>query len=287
MTGPSDAVDLPPALRELGAGVGALDLRTSITGPVVSTLPVHRVLVNVGRPYRLLETLGDVRRPTPGAPGDVAVVPAGVPLAAEPLDGTPQALAALVVSLAPDVIDEVLDAAGRAPAPLVAVVGSRSPAVAQLGGLLHAGLADRTELGRLTLESLGAALAVAVVRDHTTVPTRPAPARELGREQLHAVLTLVEDDLSAPLTVADLAARAHVSVFHFSRLFRTTTGVSPHRYVVQRRLAHARDLLSGTDVPLAEVALRCGFADQSHLTRLVREHLGCTPAELRTAARGR
>jgi AraC family transcriptional regulator len=128
---------------------------------------------------------------------------------------------------------------------------------------------------------------VALVRDHTTAPPRPAPGRELRREQLQAVLALVDDDLSAPLTVADLAARAHVSVFHFSRLFRASTGVSPHRYVVQRRLAHARELLTRTDVPIAQVAQRCGFADQSHLTRLVRAHLGCTPAQLRTTARGR
>ena len=287
MTDPPDAVDLPPVPRELGAGVGALDLRTSITGPVVSALPVHRVLVNVGRPYRLVETLGDVRRATSGAPGDVAVVPAGVPLAAEPLDGKPQPLCALVVTFSPDVIGEVLEAGGRARAPLVPVVGARSPAVAQLGGLLHAGLADRTQLGRLALESLGAALAVAVVRDHTTALRPAAPGRQLSRDQLQAVLALVEDDLSAPLTVADLAARAHVSVFHFSRLFRAATGVSPHRYVVQRRLAHARELLTRTDVPLAQVALRCGFADQSHLTRLVRDRLGTTPAALRTAARGR
>jgi AraC family transcriptional regulator len=75
----------------------------------------------------------------------------------------------------------------------VPVVAARSPAVAQLGTLLRARTARR----------------------------------ELAPAQLHAVFRLVEDDLSAPLTVADLAARAHVSVFHFSRLFRGSTGLSP------------------------------------------------------------
>lgn len=167
-------------------------------------------------------------------------------------------------------------------------MGTRSPGVAQLGMLLHAGLADRTGLGRSAVESLGTALAATVVRDHTTTrPPPPAPPPELGRTQLQAVLRLVEEELPGPLPVADLAARAHVSVFHFSRLFRASTGVSPHQYVLDRRLARARELLTGTDLPLAHVAVRCGFADQSHLTRVVRRRLGATPAAVRAAARGR
>jgi len=286
-------MSLPPEPVALRPGLMVTAVRTAITEPVVTTSADHAVLVNVGRPYRLVETLGDVSRPTAGTPGDVAVVPAGVPLAARSLDGTPQALEFLVVALSPDLLAEVLDTAG-APAArrrLLPVVGARSPAVAQLGGLLHSGLPDRTDLGRLALEQLGTALAVTVVRDHTAGGTLPGGARAAGSgltpAQLQAVLRLVEDDLAAPLAVADLAARAAVSPFHFSRLFRAATGATPHQYVLQRRLAHARDLLVRTDLPLGQVAARCGFADQSHLTRHVRRHLGRTPAVLRAAARGR
>jgi AraC family transcriptional regulator len=285
------ASDIPEPVR-LRPGLTVVGLRTSITEPVVTTDPEHRVFVNVGRPYRLVESLGDASRPTPGTPGDVAVVPAGIPLAARSLDGTPQPLDSLLVVLSPALVAEVLEAAGGAPRPreLAPVAGARSPAVAQLGALLHTGLADRSGLGRLALESLGSALAVAVVRDHATARTPlapPTPRRELAPAQLHAVLRLVEDDLSAPLTVADLAARAHVSAFHFSRLFRGSTGLSPYQYLLQRRLAHARELLTATELPVAQIAVRCGFADQSHLTRLARRHLGSTPAALRSAARGR
>jgi len=259
---------------------------------VLSTSPAHTLLVNVGRPYRLVETLAGVERPTGGTPGDVAVVPAGMPLAARSLDGTPQPLSFLLLSLSPEVVDEVIEAAGAGSRPheLLPAVGSRSPAVAQLATVLHAGLGDRTGLGRLAREQLGVALAVTLVRDHSARPPEadaPASRRGLTPAQLHAVLRLVEDDLSAPLSVADLAARASVSPFHFSRLFRLATGQSPHQYVLQRRLAGARELLVGTDVPIGHVAARCGFADQSHLTRHTRRQLGTTPAALRTAARGR
>ena len=296
MPGPSDSPPDGPAAGplELRPGLTVAAVRTTITGPMTSTRPAHALLVNVGRPYRLVETLGDVARPTAGAPGDVAVVPAGMPLTAHSLDGTPQPLECLLVLLSPALVAEVVDAAGpRSPRPeLLPVVGSRSPAVAQLASVLHAGLGDRTALGRLAREQLGSALAVAVVRDHSaTGPPAggdpPEPGRGLGRAQLQAVLRLVEDELSAPLSVAELAARAAVSPFHFSRLFRSATGQSPHQYVLQRRLARARELLAGTDVPIGLVAARCGFADQSHLTRQTRRHLGTTPAALRAAARGR
>ena len=67
----------------------------------------HRVLVNVGRPYRLVETLGGVEHVTPGLPGDVAVVPAGTPFAVRSRDGTPQDVTSLVVAVAPEVVEEV------------------------------------------------------------------------------------------------------------------------------------------------------------------------------------
>ncbi|WP_345711050.1 helix-turn-helix transcriptional regulator, partial [Kineococcus glutinatus] len=73
----------------------------------------------------------------------------------------------------------------------------------------------------------------------------------------------------------------HVSPFHFARLFRVATGCSPHQHVLRRRVERARELVVGTAVPLAQVAARCGFADQSHLTRALRRELGVTPAALR------
>jgi AraC family transcriptional regulator len=246
------------------------------------------VLVNVGRPYRLVETLDGAEHRTPGLPGDVAVVPAGTPFAVRSRDGTPQDVAALVVAVTPAALGEVLDAGGvrRVAGPLP-VVGARSPAVAALAGLLSAGLDDDGDAGRLARDSLALALLAALVRDHTTARVPAPPARGLSPEQLDRVLRHVEDQLAGPVAVADLAARAHVSEFHFSRLFRAATGASPHRYLVQRRVERARELLTGTDLPVAQVAARCGFADAAHLTRHTRRLLGAPPGALRAAARGR
>ncbi len=275
----------PPEPLVLRPGLALRPVAGPLAESVLPPAAEHRVLVNVGRPYRLVEVLGDAEVHTPGLPGDVAVVPAGTPFAVRTADGTPQEVTSLVVGISPGLVDELLAGAGR-PAELRPVVGARSPAVAPLAALLHTGLADRTELGRLALESIGTALVAALVRDHTAgaprVPTGPAG---LSRPQLARVVRHVEDRLDQPLTVAELAALAHVSEFHFSRLFRAATGASPHRYVLGRRVARARELLLGTDLPVAAVAARCGFADAGHLTRHTRRAFGTTPAALRAASR--
>ncbi|WP_249522668.1 helix-turn-helix domain-containing protein [Modestobacter marinus] len=277
-----------PEPVELRPGLLVVPVQRQVLDDVVPAAAEHCVLVNVGRPYRLLETLDSRQQATTGLPGDVAVVPAGAEFAVRTRDGAPQDVSTLVVAVAPQLLDEALSAAGShrtaGPAP---VVGARSPAVATLARLLEAGLDDTSGLGRLMLESTGLALVPALARDHTTArtPTTAAPAG-LSRGQLERVLRRVEDDLAGPLSVGELAALAAVSEFHFSRQFRLATGASPHQYVLSRRLARARQLLTATDLPIAVVAARCGFADQSHLTRHVRRALGTTPAALRAAGRG-
>ncbi|MGY1814082.1 helix-turn-helix domain-containing protein [Blastococcus sp. SYSU D00820] len=270
----------------LRPGLTLLPRRGPLTEALVPPAGEHRVFVNVGRPYRLVETLGDTCAATPGRPGDVAVVPAGTPFAVRSADGTPQDVATLVVAAAPEVLAELADAAGaRAPAELLPVAGARSPDVAALAGLLSRGLADRSDLGRLAVESLGLALVAALARDHGAGrPPPPPPARGLSRAQLARVLRHVEEGLAGPLPVAELAAVAHVSEFHFSRQFRAATGTSPHRYVLDRRVERARELLTGSARPVSAVAAACGFADASHLTRVLRRATGRTPAALRDAA---
>ncbi|CAM5336730.1 helix-turn-helix transcriptional regulator [Streptomyces chartreusis] len=79
--------------------------------------------------------------------------------------------------------------------------------------------------------------------------------------------------------VDDLARVAGVSPSHFTRVFRASTGQSPHQYVLGQRLEQTiRALLTA----VADIADACGFADQSHLTRTMRRHLGLTPSALRT-----
>jgi AraC family transcriptional regulator len=84
------------------------------------------------------------------------------------------------------------------------------------------------------------------------------------------------------MRIGDLAALAGLSRFHFARVFRATVGTTPHRYVLERRLERARRLLKTTATAVRDIAVATGFADQSHLTRLVKRRFGVTPGALRS-----
>ena len=87
--------------------------------------------------------------------------------------------------------------------------------------------------------------------------------------------------LNQDLSLSALAQQIGFSPYHFARLFRQTIGESPHQFVLSQRIEHAQSLLKETGQPLAQIALTCGFANQSHLTQAFRRTLGLTPAEYR------
>jgi AraC-like DNA-binding protein len=90
-------------------------------------------------------------------------------------------------------------------------------------------------------------------------------------------------DLTEDLRLADLAAAVPLSPYHFSRLFKATTGLTPHRYVMRCRAEAARAMLARGHLGLDEIARRTGFADRAHLTRQFRRHFGTTPGAFRAA----
>ena len=102
---------------------------------------------------------------------------------------------------------------------------------------------------------------------------------------LRRVRTYIEKHLTERIQLADLAAAAGLSVYHFAREFKRSVGVSPHFYVTRLRVEKAQELLGRTDLPLSDVALVSGFFDQSHLARRFREFVGATPAEYRWSQR--
>jgi len=82
------------------------------------------------------------------------------------------------------------------------------------------------------------------------------------------------------VSLGELAREAGLSPFHLARVFEATLGITPHAYLTQVRVERARALLAGPD-RLADIAADCGFADQAHLTRLFKRHLGVTPGRFR------
>lgn len=117
-----------------------------------------------------------------------------------------------------------------------------------------------------------------------TGPVRVRNPRE--RRAVDRVREAIEERCCEGLSLEELAAEAALSPFRLVRAFTAQIGLPPHAYQVQRRLARARGLIAA-GVPLADVAARCGFADQSHLTRHFRRTYFLTPGHYAKLVRGR
>ena len=134
---------------------------------------------------------------------------------------------------------------------------------------------------RLYVESLVMDLAVSLLRHHSTASqvSTILPSSGLTRIQARRVLDYIESNLSRELTLGELARIVDLSLHHFARIFKKTIGVAPHRYVLARRVEHAKGMLRATSASLVEIGLSAGFCSQSHFSTTFRRMVGATPAE--------
>jgi AraC-like DNA-binding protein len=110
---------------------------------------------------------------------------------------------------------------------------------------------------------------------------------QLSFSRLQAALDYIESNLGRKMMLSELAARVGLSAAWFCHAFRHSTGLSPHRYVVARRIERAKALLCGNDVDIAEVALAVGFNSQSHFSQAFRKAIGVTPLHYSRQLRSR
>jgi AraC-like DNA-binding protein len=105
----------------------------------------------------------------------------------------------------------------------------------------------------------------------------------LAAGTLRRIGDYIEEQLSQPISLHDLASVAELSDCHFARAFKQSVGMPPHRYLMHRRVQRAVALIQATDRPLSQIALDTGFCDQSHFSRLFARATGQTPRGLRRA----
>ncbi len=114
-----------------------------------------------------------------------------------------------------------------------------------------------------------------------TVPVR----RDIGTlpgGRLRRVTEYIQQNLDKDLTLAELAALVYMSPYHFARLFKCSTGMPPHRFVVRQRIARARASLATQKLSIAQVSRMVGFRTPSHFTTVFRRVTGITPKGYRT-----
>ena len=106
----------------------------------------------------------------------------------------------------------------------------------------------------------------------------------LSLSTIQKTFDYIEQNLHRRIVIDRLANTAGVGAAQFARLFKRATNVTLHQYIIRRRVEKARDLLVETQMPIAEIAHECGFADQVHLTRFFGRIIGTSPASFRKKA---
>jgi AraC family transcriptional regulator len=186
--------------------------------------------------------------------------------------------------------DAALVAASRKSDGEVELRPHRKFADSRLGALVtavHAEMVAGFPNGRLFLDSVEQAMAVALVSGYA-VRQRPAqPSRGgLGPARLRRIKELVDAKLESDLSLDEMAQSVGLSTAHFARVFRKSTGETPHQFVLRQRLERAKAMLRTPDARILDVAVACGFKTQQHFAQVFRDLCGVSPTYYRQESVG-
>jgi AraC family transcriptional regulator len=271
---------IKPERTSVGLGWERLYVSTQAERPYQASFGsarTHQLILHLDGPVTVRRGHGGLGSPRRVPPGGLFLHPASSDLTVE-LGGN---LHTVHVYLDDDAVQEAADQGRRVQ--LAEELGRSDPLVEQLvlglDGVLRA-----WEPSALTyVDHLSLLLAAQLGRHHSVRPVSrwPSARQGLSGRQLAAVRDIMDARLAEPIPLADLAAAVPLSVSQFSRQFKASTGETPHRFLMRLRVEQACRLLRASTMPIAEVAARCGFSHQEHLTRVLRSQLGTTPAAVR------
>jgi AraC family transcriptional regulator len=147
---------------------------------------------------------------------------------------------------------------------------------------VHAEMVAGFPSGRLFLDSVEQAMAVTLVNGHA-IRHRPVQLYRggLGSARLRRIRELVHAKMENDLSLDELAESVGLSTAHFARMFRKSTGETPHQFVLRQRLERAKAMLRAPDARVLDVAVACGFKTQQHFAQAFRDIWGVSPTEFR------
>lgn len=143
--------------------------------------------------------------------------------------------------------------------------------------------------GRLFGETAATLIALHLIRHYSNVgATYPLPdAQQIASGDLERTIEFIEANLGAELTLEALAKVANMPISSFVRSFRNATNMSPHKYLVQRRIDRSRQILTSSTISIADISYQFGFSSQSHFATVFRTWVGDSPARFRQRFKGK
>jgi len=272
-----------PVRTSAGLGWERLYVSTQAEQPYRSSFcsaRTHQLILHLDGPVTVRRGHGGLGNPRRVPAGGLFLHPADHDLTVE-LGGD---LRTVHVYLADEAVQEAADGTGRVE--LAEELGRSDPLIEQLVLSLDGVLRTREPAARTYVDHLSVLLAAQLARYHSVRPARAWPGDRPGLtpRQLATAREVMEARLAEPIPLADLAAAVSLSVSQFSRQFKASTGETPHRFLMRLRAEAASRLLRSSTMSIPEVAMRCGFSHQEHLTRVLRAQSGSTPAAVRRGA---
>jgi AraC family transcriptional regulator len=207
--------------------------------------------------------------------GDAVIIPADTWHYAEWNRGG----GAIVVGLAPQVILDTLNLTlDRDRLELIPHFATTDPTIDRIGISLKHALEHPGSLSRLYAESMLDALTMHLLQHYSAQKyTLPTYRGGLSPSQLEQIVEYIDTYLASDLSLNELARSIQLSPHYFSQLFKQSTGLSPHQYILRYRIDRGKELLRKGGVSIAQVAKIVGFTDQSHFHRHFRRLEGITP----------
>jgi AraC family transcriptional regulator len=152
----------------------------------------------------------------------------------------------------------------------------------QIGLSLKADLEAGSPTGKIFGESAATMLAARLLQQHSVrTPKLASNENGLSSYTLRQILDYIRSNLSQDLSIADLAQVAGMSPYYFMRMFKKSMHVTPRQYIIQMRIDRAKELLRSRELSIVDIALQCGFTNQSHFTNLFRQLTEITPKAYR------
>ena len=142
----------------------------------------------------------------------------------------------------------------------------------------------------LLMDALANVFAAHLLREHSNRPVEGArlvetSPRRRERAAVRRACAHLDERIGTGVGLAELAAHVGLSPYHFQRTFKRELGLSPHRYLTEKRLEIARQRLARSDEPIVDIALECGFSSQAHMTSTFTRQLGVSPGRYRKERR--
>ena len=155
--------------------------------------------------------------------------------------------------------------------------GIVDPVLVHFAAALAAATPEAGEVNQLLIERVMLAVRAYLADKYGLTASPPRNGGGLAVAQLHAAKQLLTAKIDENIPIADVALACGLSRQYFTKAFKAATGVTPRRWLQQYRVDMAMQLLGTTTLPIAEIAMECGFADQSHFTRVFTSFTGSSP----------